>query len=77
MNTLTDLGGILKRVHSQLFDVPMGVDGEWVRRVAKELLDARQIVNELEEKRCEHENGCCCFDQGGGDGVKKKRRTKT
>jgi hypothetical protein len=53
---LANLAEILKGVHRALCDVPMGVDGEWVRYVAGMLIDARRLVADMQEQQCDNEH---------------------
>ena len=67
MNSLSRLSDVLTKAHQLLFDTPVGVESEWVRKLAEYLLTARQIAGKLKEPKCEHEDGRCPSTGEGGD----------
>ena len=47
LTSLSELAKNLERAQNELFKLPIGVDSEWVRRVAGLLIDARGFVTNL------------------------------
>jgi len=47
VTTLTDLADTLTEVQGALYATPMGVDSEWVRRLARLICEARELLQQL------------------------------